>query len=821
MRMVFKKSLIALLIIVFAFSPVSSLVKPAKASFLSDFGGDIAVTALGCTGLLDKATSLLSSLTGSLLGQVSQEVPVTDATTHSKESCLDTIAYTAAKIVLAKITQSTLNWINSGFQGSPTFVQNPGSFFASIANESLSSFTAQIAFDPSSYPFGRATAQNIIRSIQNQLDYNAQVSSGFLLNNDGDLTLPYAERFTNYTNDFLYGGGWDGYLAVTQITQANPFDSYINSVNTIGNTVNSAVSAKNPIAQVTNELQQSGGFLSLKKCVEPLDYEPESSDTTFTRAEATAQAKNDPNDSDTAAAVEWLRQHTCTRFETQTPGTAIAQQMNISLGESQKQLELADELNESISAVFDALIKQLFNKGVSSLGGQDSGSSNVNVLGGYGTNTSGTTLGGTTGSSSGDPDQWYNQNQNFDLKEAIAPGGVMDDPDCHFSYTIDPAGTIPSNTITGNIVDPDVVNSPDCNQGLAVLQKVYAEALISEAMKLQESILWINYADYCIPGPRPDWYSAASLAVSSLQERFNEIGNETDEDDRANDGYLELKYFTGFAADYEDTVNLRNTSDVYKAIWQALRESIGGPGYKEYIDDRYNPTSPQMPSITLLINQEYSKKTHYQNIIDQSQSAAAEAQAMYLRLQNIYNNVVAAETQYTPGSAAYQKYMDNQLRIFSRLVSELKSTEDITNITSDAALANDEIKYLADPTSGLIKLCIDETNNFGYNTNNQNVDYTRRPYGERKATTTDFNTWGWPSGDPLANYHPRLSFLPGFVITGSATGSGAGYIYIGHYVNECRSIRLDGFADYAGCGDGDTDLPNSTGDRFENHINSY
>ena len=107
---------------------------------MSDFGGDIAVTALGCTGLLDKATSLLSSLTGSLLGQVSQEVPVTDATTHSKESCLDTIAYTAAKIVLAKITQSTLNWINSGFQGSPTFVQNPGSFFASIANESLSYF---------------------------------------------------------------------------------------------------------------------------------------------------------------------------------------------------------------------------------------------------------------------------------------------------------------------------------------------------------------------------------------------------------------------------------------------------------------------------------------------------------------------------------------------------------------------------------------------------------------------------------------------------------------------------------------------------------
>ena len=412
MYTVAKKSFAFVSILIFAFSPLATAPKVTRASFLSENAGNLAVTALGCSGVLDKATSALSTLTSSVIGQ---EVPTTDNGTHIKENCLDAIAYTASKIVLAKITESTLNWINSGFDGSPTFVQEPGSFFESIANERISTFTAQIGFDPNRYPFGRLTAQNIINSIQNQLDYNASVSSGNLLNYDNNPNIPYKQRFDNYTQDFFYGGGWDGYLAVTQITEANPFDSYIKSVNQVGPTINAAQQQKNPITQITQELQQSGGFLALKKCVDPSWYTSERSDPTFTRAEATAQSKNDPNDADTQAAREWLVDHTCLRYETKTPGTAIAQQLNISTSSVNSQLINADELNESISAVFDALIKQLFKEGVASLSGEDTTNPGVNVLGGYGNNTGTSTIGtGTGGNGSNSSSQWFNQVQNFD-----------------------------------------------------------------------------------------------------------------------------------------------------------------------------------------------------------------------------------------------------------------------------------------------------------------------------------------------------------------------------------------------------------------------
>ncbi len=833
MRLLIQKSILGFTIIVFAFSPAFMAPQPARAGgLLGDFGGELAVTALGCSGILDKVTSALSSLTGSLLGQANGEVPVTDASTHSKESCLDAIAYTAAKIVLAKITESTLNWINTGFAGSPTFVQNPGTFFQSIADEQVSTFTAQIAFDPNNFPFGRITAQNIIGSIQKQLDYNAKVSSGNLLNYDNNPNIPYAQRFDNFTNDFLYGGGWDGYLAVTQITQANPFDSYIQSVNQIGPVVNAAKQQANPITQVTAELQQSGGFLTLKKCTKPSGYEPPSADTSFTLEQAQAQSQNDPSDPDTIDALLWLSVHVCEHWETQTPGTAIAQQMNISLGQSQRQLELADELNESISAVFDALIKQLFNKGVASLSGETSGGgSNVNVMGGFGNNTGNTTITSGGSSSGNNGTQWYQQNQTFDLKEALAPGGLIDDQDCLVLY--DANGNILNHDASGETINPASPTNTDCNQGLAVVQESYANALRAESLKLQHAILWINYADYCVPGPRPDWYQNAAQNVSSLQQRFSDIAQKTDEDKRANDSYMELKYFTGFAANYADTVNLENPNHAFNAIWQTLRSTTideQPEGYKEFIEQRYSTANAHYPLISLLINQEYAKKARYQSIIESNLAAAAEAQTMSLRLANLYQNIIDGEAQYPAGTPERQKFMDNELKIFSRLVSEIKSGTDIDNIISDIRLADDEIDLVGGYSAGgLIKQCIDQTTNintilvpFG---NGFVPEMTRRRYGEPKATAQDFTDMGWPNGDPLASYSPRQSFLMDVTITAQTVAGGAVTpqpgIYIGHYVNQCLPIPLGGSISYSSCNDGDTTLTNSSGDRFEQHINSY
>jgi hypothetical protein len=177
--------------------------------------------------------------------------------------------------------------------------------------------------------------------------------------------------------------------------------------------------------------------------------------------------------------------------------------------------------------------------------------------------------------------------------------------------------------------------------------------------------------------------------------------------------------------------------------------------------------------------------------------------------------------------------MDNQLKIFSRLVSQMKTIESIENVVADSSVANDEIDYLANPSTGLIKQCVTETAGMS------NATRTRRAYGEAKASSGEFQMYGWPvsrvtpqSFDPLIGYQNQQSFLPGVSITASGA-AGPNSIYIGHYVNDCPintdptypsvpfALRLDGRATYLGCDDGDGDLPVSYGDRFESHINSY
>ncbi len=815
-----KKILLAIAGLSLALSPVFTFVKTAQAqNFMSDNGGGIISTALGCSGILNKGAS---ALTGLLNTVTAKDVPVADAKLQNVAECLNAIAYTAAKAVLAKITRSSLEWINSGFQGSPTFVQDRGSFFTSIANEQVSDFTAKIAFDPKRFPFGRLTAQNIVKSIQGQLDYNASVSSGNLLNNDNNPNMPYEERFNNFTDDFLYGGGWDGYLAVTQITDANPFDSYIKSVNKIGTTVNSAKREASPIDNVTKELQESGGFLSLKKCIDPNDYKPESDDTTFTRAEAMAiiGSANNTSDPDTVgpvdvspaedAAVEWLRKHTCKRFQTQTPGTAISQQMNISLGIPQRQLELADTINESISAVFDALLKQFFSKGVASLSGSDNNQagSNVSTLGGYGSNSSTNTI--AVGSSSNTPaaaDQWYNQNKNFDLITAIAPNGPgAVDPD--------PACNINSGNPSLYANDPECIKGGFDRQGILVVLKEYKALIEEESEALAETKRWLHELDYCVPGPRPDWeQTAVSIAQEKLagmnakydaakenESLLNTIGSfdpsglissfgaEQLNDDRREIGFEFVKSFTGFRArpdgdtDHDTAHDLKIPQNANNGVMQMIRSVDGtNDGYKEKIKKIYNGTNPpdELQILNILLKQEYRKISVFNSAAESINEDLDVFMTIIPRIEKIYRDVLASQQDnninntVTPPTAAqqiiYDRYYATQLRIFSSLVSNLKTGDDIDRAVAEISVAKDTTTAMADKDSGLVREC---------NANLAAIpfpQYSRRAYpAGLHASNQDYLDHGWPSPAPFRT-QTNATFLPNVEISGDRDHTNANH----------------------------------------------
>jgi hypothetical protein len=140
---------------------------------------------------------------------------VTETTVAVKETFWRTIIKEALMIIarrmINKMTQATINWINSGFHGNPAFIDNPRSFFGDIVKYEVNSLIRTFT-NTARFPFGRNFAKNTINSYQRQLEDNmeytlSQVTDDRVLLND-------------LQNDFNTGG-WAGFLINTQYPQNN------------------------------------------------------------------------------------------------------------------------------------------------------------------------------------------------------------------------------------------------------------------------------------------------------------------------------------------------------------------------------------------------------------------------------------------------------------------------------------------------------------------------------------------------------------------------------------------------------------------------
>lgn len=64
---------------------------------------------------------------------------------------LEQVGATIAGQLLNKLTESTVNWINSGFEENPQFVENPTSFFKNIADVEVKAVVDQIGYDSKTF----------------------------------------------------------------------------------------------------------------------------------------------------------------------------------------------------------------------------------------------------------------------------------------------------------------------------------------------------------------------------------------------------------------------------------------------------------------------------------------------------------------------------------------------------------------------------------------------------------------------------------------------------------------------------------------------
>ena len=365
---------------------------------------------------------------------------------NTREECLNGLAYRVAKFALAKLTEQTVNWINTGFNGDPFFVRDPQSYFKSIVDSEVNSILGPISKyqDKESYPYGRDFARAFLQNrTKNYSNYSQSNLNRYMMKN----TTPeqYSRNFAN--------GGWDGWLGMTQNPANNPLGFGLITSQEIAD--RSARSTQ----ETLNELNWGDGFLSQKKCAEPKDYTP-------------ANSKEKP----------------CKKWETVTPGIAISGQLSRVMGTSYNQLEMADQINESMSLIFDALINKAMVDGVSKLSNKRDNS--YTTFGGLGSNrvynsngediTSLTSMGvnGNNSMSSPQASGWFNQNEEFD--------------------------------ITGK------KNSSN-NLGVVLKNQRDYKTELTKTVEIIPNILPnVGELDYCIPGPNPNWTTDVEYILSNI-----------------------------------------------------------------------------------------------------------------------------------------------------------------------------------------------------------------------------------------------------------------------------------------------------------------
>lgn len=283
-----------------------------------------------------------------MLGGTSLQKKATD-TTNTFWGCL---ARTVARVALNQITNSVVNWINSGFgadggpgSGSPAFVTNPTQFFNNIANQSAGHFIKGSALSFLCSPFQLQIKIAIAQSYANR-------NSAF------SCTLTKISRnIQNFMRGDFNAGGWPAMLSFTTAPTNNPYGAYIYANVGIAYTVQTAVGEQRRVLSLGN------GFLDFKqkqKCRNTPTREDASESKSVTEI-------GDPEGGGSYEVCDLV---------TTTPGWVIAGRLGATQDSTLDQLSLAKSFDEILTALISQLITRTLQGGLLNLSGQNGYASN-------------------------------------------------------------------------------------------------------------------------------------------------------------------------------------------------------------------------------------------------------------------------------------------------------------------------------------------------------------------------------------------------------------------------------------------------------------
>lgn len=249
-------------------------------------------------------------------------VPTNDIPNNMKEGIFDMIAWTLVNVILSQISASIVNWINSGFEGSPTFVTDFKGFLTNIFDEELGRFIQGSELGFLCSPFEFDIRFSLALSFQKPFKDSVSCTlTGVIDNIDG------------FVSGDFFQGGWEGWFEMTTKPQNNPYGAFLLADAEIKTRI------REKQERELFKVDLGDGFLSIGTCL--------------------------ASDSD----------GNCLSSQIELPGSVIEAQLNNTLATGQQKLVVADEFNEIVVALLSQLVQKVLFEGLLGASGSSGGSS--------------------------------------------------------------------------------------------------------------------------------------------------------------------------------------------------------------------------------------------------------------------------------------------------------------------------------------------------------------------------------------------------------------------------------------------------------------
>jgi hypothetical protein len=305
---------------------VVSLIIPSGLFFYPKPANAESVSCLAYIGGFFGVNKVLSALTAVPISN--NTVEMSAAGGFAKVCIIEPLVTQLAKAMLYNITVSTVEWINSGFQGNPGFVQD----FRGLLNETADSVIGEFLQKEAAFLCTPFAFQVRVQLAQSYLPYRQRAAC----------TLSDVNRNINNFAKNNNGLGWDNWLEVTTVPQNNQYGAFVIAQDEISKRIVDAQALKKTY------LDWGRGFKDFEVCE--------------TQAEAVERQRQAGGNLGAELAVP-----ECTK---QTPGAIVQNRLEKTLGMDLEQLGVANNLNAIMDALANQFTKQIVNGTVGLLGGK-------------------------------------------------------------------------------------------------------------------------------------------------------------------------------------------------------------------------------------------------------------------------------------------------------------------------------------------------------------------------------------------------------------------------------------------------------------------